>query len=462
MNLHEQRPIPPIVSLRFGGDIISLLPLIYWLSKMQGGPVKLVTHSSYTGILDGVSYVAPVIWDDDMENPLEACQKFGAVNAQVFGRGLNPDLKHSDRMKQAWAQLGYKWKRHLPLVFDRRNLDREAELANRVFETNLPKVLVATSDSSIPKPMEDAIKTRLANEFSSQAEIVNLADAPAEKPYDLLGLMDRAACMITATVKNLALARASRCPVISLLNPTPSLTVPPAGNVLLRMPHTAITSRWDEIVRTIYATLYDLGRPGIALAFSPHQSTDLETRKREESAQQTWPLLNARPAPFHGTQRNSKSVGDNRAIPFLKDMIERAINTGGERIIAITNNDILFDKELGREVVGSCEEFGCYWAYRRTDAVGNTDRGADFFAFTRKWWFTHRQLMPDLLVACPWWDNLLVRIMCSSGCHERPRLYSHVPHPGVMNRGKTPGWEHNERLSLAWLDEHHELKEMPE
>ena len=56
MPLHDQHPIPPIVSLRRNGDIISLLPLLKFMADANGQPVRLVVHRDYAGVLEGVSY----------------------------------------------------------------------------------------------------------------------------------------------------------------------------------------------------------------------------------------------------------------------------------------------------------------------------------------------------------------------------------------------------------------------
>ena len=62
MPLHDQHPIPPIVSLRRNGDIISLLPLLKFMADANGQPVRLVVHRDYAGVLEGVSYGSMRCW----------------------------------------------------------------------------------------------------------------------------------------------------------------------------------------------------------------------------------------------------------------------------------------------------------------------------------------------------------------------------------------------------------------
>ncbi len=199
----------------------------------------------------------------------------------------------------------------------------------------------------------------------------------------------------------------------------------------------------------------------MALVFNEYVPNHSDVKERENLARETWPLLNARLVPFRPVRRSSRNVGDNRGTPFIKDMIDAALSSGPENVIAICNNDIQFDRHLRGAVDESCAEFGCYWA-RRIDPVSRqTDLGADFFAFTRKWWFMHKHQIPDILLGHPWWDNIALRVMRWSGCNECKRLYYHIPHPGVMTRQKTAGWSHNEKLAHAWLREHHELIGQP-
>jgi hypothetical protein len=462
MLLHDQQPMPPVISLRSNGDIINLLPLLKFVSDKRGKPVQLVVHPKFAGVLDGVSYVKPIIWAGDMEDPIAAESLYHGINAQVVGRGLVPDLNHDDYAKVAWAKLGYPWTRHRPLVFDQRNFGSEEKLAKSVFKTDLPKVLVKMHSFSSPFSDADQIRKLVNDEFGSFAEVVNLDDVKACRVYDLIGLLDRASCLISADTVTLWLAKASKCPVISLVNPIRFLASPPTGNVLLRVPYTQAVSGWDSIARVIHATLFQLGTDNkIVLVFNDFKTTDRNTQKRQQAARKTWNNLPCRMCPFPA-KRTSLNLGDKFVSPFVRDMIQGAMGTGDEGIIAITNTDIQFGPMLHREVVKACKEFGCYWSYR---LVGphKTDHGVDFFAFTRAWWFQRQHLYPDLLLGYYWWDDLMVRMMRWCGCTERPRAYSHEPHGGSSaERQLTPGGLHNHRLGLAWLTEHHELNQKPD
>lgn len=462
MALHDRLPIPPIVSLRRYGDILNLLPVLNFLATKQTAPVKLVVHRAFSPILEATSYVEPIIWDGDMDDPLKACREHKALNAQVHGINL-PKLNGNGEnfARRSWEFLGYKWNRHLPLVLDKRDWDREKTLSHSAFKTDLPKILTKLTGFSSPFKAKEAVVNLLENEFRYIAEIVDLDFVNGERIYDLVGLLDRAACLVSCDTATLWLAKASKCPVIAFVNSLPYLSSPPVGNVIARATYDKVLSSWNSIAAAIHSTLFDppTDKEKIVLVFNHWIPLNEETKRREESAYATWPNLKARLLPFKPS-RSSNNLGDSRGTPFVRDMIAAAM-AGTEDIIAITNNDIKFDEGLRDEVLKSCSEYGCYWAYRISEPGKKTDHGGDFFAFTRKWWFEHERYFPDMLLGYFWWDDIMVRMMRWSGCLERKRLYYHEPHAGVAKRPTTQGSLHNERLATAWLGQHHELREKP-
>lgn len=450
-----------IVSLRRNGDIIALLPLLRVMSIKRGRKIRLVVHRDYLPLLEGVSYVEPVPWDGDWEDPLAATIHYRAKNAQVYGKFLNPDRINGNFVKTAWQQAGATWDRHMPLVFDKRDAKREKNLAETVFNEPKPKLLVKLHGFSSPFKQGPLILEWIKRDFGDAFELVLLDDIKAERIYDLLGLMDRAHCLITIDTVTLHLAHASKCPVVALTNGNGFSASPPRGNSLLRIPYQLIEQMWEDVVTAVKSTLTPFDNDNIVLAYSYFKPRDEDTKRRQDRAWLSWPLLKARLFGYSGT-RTSDVVGDRHSMPFVRDMIVAAMNSGEDGIIALTNNDIIFDHDLHDAVVESCRNTGCYWAYRvESPTKTTTDNGADVFAFTRRWWIMHEKLFPDFLLGYPWWDDVMVRMMRWSGCAEQPRLYYHEPHPGYGTRTNTPGHNHNERLATAWLTQHHERREKP-
>jgi hypothetical protein len=449
-----------IVSLRRAGDIINLFPLLQKLSKRENRPIRLVVAQEFKTLLDGVSYVEPVVWSGDWEDPVGAAKKHGAAIAQVFGRGLTPDIWNGNFAKMAWEQLGHQWNRYMPLVFDRRSLAREKELADNTFKTKRPKILVKLVGNSSPFGEQEWVRAQL-EEFREQAELVDLDTLKAERIYDVIGLMDRAALVITVDTVAFWLAGASTVPVILFTNNTKFGASPPKGNVITAHRYAEVVENWSSIRKMIIASLHTPVNPGMILAFSDYNPTDPETISRQNAAYMTWPSLGARMFSAH-PPRNSTALGDHKSMFYVRDIIDAAWQSGNEGVLVLTNNDIQFDTRLRGSIMDSCAKRGCWWAYRcESPQDRNTDQGADVFAFTRRWWALHSHFFPDFLMGYWWWDDMMVRIMQWSGCPEQERLYYHPRHTGVLNRLGSPGHIHNEKLANRWLLEHGEKREKP-
>lgn len=450
-----------VVQLRRNGDILCIMPILLRTSHELGRPIRLVVHRDFAPLLDGVSYVTSVPWDGDWEDPIGASRALGGVNAQVFGRGLRPDTVKGNFAKLAWKQLGYEWNRHPPLLLDRRSKSREEQLAASLFKTQKPKLLVKMNGHSSPFHDAEGIRHQLQVDWADRMEVVNLDGVQAERLYDLCGLMDRAACLVSVDTSTVWLAHASKVPLVQFTNGTRFGASPPRGNCIFRTPYHEIRIHWPTIHRLIETTLLPDGGQGMVLVFSDFQPLDQDAQRRQSQAYETWLQFPAQRLPF-AAKRNSHGIGDGRGMPFVRDMIEAAFQTGQD-ICVITNNDIRFDPVLAGDILRSCAEFGCWWAYRTERSGGPTDQGADVFAFTRKWWTIHQHLFPDFLLGYWWWDDVMVRLMRWSGCLERSRLYYHEPHHGTESptRQNTQGAKHNERLANEWLKLHDEDNKKP-
>lgn len=452
-----------VVSLRRNGDIICLLPAMKAMSQLRNRKVRLVVHQDFAPLLDGVSYVEPVIWRGGWEEPLLAAAKHKAINAQVFGKGLAPDTIKENFAMLAWKKLGFNWSRHQPLLFDKRDYEREKRLAEATFKTDKPKILIKLHGFSSPFPNAKMMHDMINATFSDKAEIINLDNVTAHRIYDLIGLMDRSACMITVDTSAHWLAHASRVPLISFVNGYGFAASPPRGNQIQRVPYQESTAHVTTMLRLVGNCLTEQTNESMVLVHSSYTPADPDTRRRNETAKQTWPLLGAKVLPFHTpNHRSSANVGDSRRVPFVKDMIDTAFNNH-DGIVVITNNDIKFDPELAQDIRESCRDWGCWWSYRTEFKDGPTDNGADVFAMTRKWWSIHNHLMPDMLLGYWSWDDVLVRLMIWSGCHEQRRLYYHEAHPASASPTRTdaPGHRHNENLMQQWCKQHWERRQKP-
>lgn len=447
-----------VVSLRRNGDIVSLLPLLKKMADSLARPVRLVVMREYAPLLEGVSYVEAVPWDGDMEDPLPVAARFNAVNAQVFGRGMRTNTRSGNFVKKAWSLLGFPWERYAPLVFDRRSHEREAALEITTFKTDKPKILVKMHGHSSPLPDAPVIWNALKAAFSEVAELVNLDEVKAHRIYDLLGLMDRAACCVTIDTVSIHLAPATPCPMVQIVHDTEFGASPAKGNCLLRIHYAQAASRVHEIAGMVRKCLEPKSElNGIVLVHGHH----VASQERENRAKATWPKLRAR-VLSHFPKRSSTQIGDKRAMPFVREMIHEAFTTGPETIAVICNNDVQMGDGLREAIMESCRRYECYWAYRIPAPGGEPDRGVDLFALTLRWWHLHAHMIPDLFHGYRWWDQIILRLMVWSGCREQARLYFHEPHGNDhLQRLNTPGAQWNERLGERWEIDHDDKDQRP-
>lgn len=451
-----------VVSLRRAGDIISLLPALGQMSKDKGKPTRLIVSDAlagndYVNLLDGVSYVTPQTWHGDWEDPVKAASEFRAVNAQVTGRGMVPDLVEGNFCKDAWKRLSLTWDKYLKPQFDRRDAAREKRLLDVTFQTEKPKVLIKLNGESSPFRNREFVRDQLVMEFAEHAELIWLDDIRAERIYDLLALLERASCLVSIDTVMLHLAHATACPVIAFTNGNGFSATPPKGNCVLRMPYVDVAGRWKDIADVVGHSIRKHHDERIVHVFSQYEPRSSESKRRNAEAFATWPNLAARQHPFSvENHRSSYYIGDAYGMPFVRDMIYSAMGSGDEGIIVLSNNDIHIDPKLADEIRGQCAVHGCYWAYRIPKPGGTPDGGIDLIAFTRAWWGLHQRQYPDFLHGSIWFDNVFRRLMTWAGCQEGERLYYHPPHPGWETRREAPSITFNQRLAKEWLKTWHE------
>jgi hypothetical protein len=447
------------VSLRRNGDIICILPLMRELARRFRRKVRIVVHEDYAPILEGVSYIDAVVWKGNFDDPLPVASAFKAVNLQVYGKGL-PQNNRQNFAKLSWDKAGYPFKRHLPLVFDRRNFRREKKLAKSVFHTGNPKILLNFLSYSSPFKHGRFLAMAFTH-LLPECEVIDLSKVKAERVYDVIGLMDRASCLITVDTSTLWLCHASHVPTIQLVNGSHWGSSPPRGNVLFRLPYSQAMSSWKMILEFVRSTLYQPTNQNIVLVYSDWVPKDEENRMRNAKCQETWKRLGANRELAYSGGRSAKMFGDVRHTPFVRDMIDQAFSSGDEEIAVLTNNDISFDWGLKSAILESCRKHGCYWSYRVEKPGHPTDEGSDCFAISRKWWMAHQHQFPDFLLGFFWWDDILIRIMRWSGCAEQERLYYHAPHADARTRQDSPGMKYNTALALDWLRVHDEEDQKP-
>lgn len=226
-----------LVCLGCYGDLCVILPVAMDFWNKTGKKMPIVVSKTYADLLDGVSYVEPVIWGEDFKRGGEGKANIPGV---AFAHGKFPNhnlifinpvwhpagqapIRITDSfVKEAWRILGREndWA-SLELNFDKRDGDREKQLVERVSRGGNPMILAALNGKSSPFFDRDYLFADLCDRFPD-CHVVDMQNVKAERPYDLLGLYNEARLLITVDTMHQHLSRASYVPVIALSRDLPA------------------------------------------------------------------------------------------------------------------------------------------------------------------------------------------------------------------------------------------------
>jgi len=239
------------------GDLISVLPVVRYLAAFTGVTLPVGASSYTAGLLTGCSYARPVVaphgeltWHGVSSNwafltmgeyaklhyrhmidgtaglvsKLPAKVPGGrGVKKETAGGGTKGFSPSCSLVKENWLAMGvgglFDDFSTAPLVFDRRNSEREAAYIAAALRTvqyaDRPLLLINLRAVTAPFPNVEAAEERLqfmarSVEPFSRFHLVLLSDLPrADYMYDLLGLMDVSSVFITVDTGTAHLSCAS-------------------------------------------------------------------------------------------------------------------------------------------------------------------------------------------------------------------------------------------------------------
>jgi len=198
---------------------------------------------------------------------------------------------------------------------------------------------------------------------------------------------------------------------------------------------------------------------------------DAETERRKALARDTWmeeyrhgwetlPLL----VPL----RDSRSIGDDRAMPFVRDLADRVVGEKPTDIIALSNADVCFAPGLTGWILDTVPRHGAAhthrWDFKRLNRPlvneaevqrGEWYPGSDAFFFTVAWWRQHRAEYPDMILGREQCDEVLRQLVKRHGGIEIKAAIYHEAHESFWkqpeNHGPNEGNRHNRRLARKWF-----------
>ena len=226
------------------GDLLIGIPAIHAEFLATGERQKVVVSHEYADVLQGCSFIDPVIFDGPWTE-LGKAHKFAltiskkVITMQVAGPknildkivyGGKFDVQTESFEKEMWRVAGKLelWPRNLPLIFDNRDKKREKELWEKLSadwhwkKREQPLVLVSTSGFSSPFPYTELLWELLGTRMK-RYNVVDISELRAERIYDLLGLYEKAHCLILTDSAPLHLAQAVNVPVCALIADSPTM-----------------------------------------------------------------------------------------------------------------------------------------------------------------------------------------------------------------------------------------------
>lgn len=238
------------------GDVCNFLPVALDVFKRTGNKPDWYISLHFASIF-GVSYVNPIKIQFAYERTdlaIALAEKSGAtvMMAQTFGRlwrGRH-DICYN---RLAWVNTGYG--EHFddtvkfPLIFDRRDPEREARLCERVLTGTKPVLLLSIAcGRSSPFAAHHLFSEAIKRKWETHFQIVDLCKTRASRVYDILGLMEKAALLVTGDSFAVHLAAAvQKLPVVFLCNNEPFLASDTRCNVVLRLRYAEWFARIQEV-----------------------------------------------------------------------------------------------------------------------------------------------------------------------------------------------------------------------
>lgn len=485
------------IQLGRAGDVLNVLPLCKRDFDRTGERPLLMVGQSFASILDGVTYVEPIVWAgafEDIGGALKVAERIaesrGAqiVCTQIYAQGLCSAEQCSSFMRESWDRVpdAPAWGSR-PLVFDRRDIPREVGVCNNLLQrsTGKPYIVLALSGTSSPFPQNVDLSRYLRNKLGKEFDFVDVSGFVAPRFYDLLTLLEGAHALVTVDSGILHLAAAvPSLDVVAFITRWPSKWhgSPWRPQQVARFFYDEAPECFLEIVYALTAAADGRRPPTIWHAWSHFQleGLDEDTQRRMNFARRTWeaeyPLANWRECEFRAADSRRSSadapINDPRPMPYWHDIVNKALaqpGCKGSDIIALTNSDVCFTPGLTGWVLDTVKRHGAAHTHRwdfyapfqrplvNEAAVkrGIWYPGSDAFFFTVRWWMKHRDEYPDMLLGREQNDEILRQLIKRHGGVEIPAAIYHEKHASYWehhgNREKNSGNQYNRRLAQKWF-----------
>jgi hypothetical protein len=415
-----------ILLARFG-DILNCLPIAYALHK-RGGKVRWLVSKEHASILSGVSYVEVEEWPGTQDTLPKAIQYVRAKGqkALVAQAWRNPDQRHlcDSFAKEQWrlAGMGDHYGR-FPLVIDRRVPVRENVLVRYHLNDAKDRPIILVSTTSISTPYKYADKL-IATIRGLDAHVIDMDNVRVSNVYDLLGLYERADCLVSVDTMHHHLSRASYLPVVYLQNDGWKGASP--------VPQVRASWRYSEIedlseVKAAVEKIVSRSRGSVQVVGDTSPSGQTDGHAGEMGAYPKSSLSSVVVFPTYlrdghssNTERHLKARATHpdcalyvemTCRPKVRDLVQRGLDERKD-VVILTNDDVTFNAQTLPTILAHARkwDFGCS---RRPEEPVHI--GREIFWWRSDWLREHINEMPDCywtlqrvdLILAKWMRNFL-------------------------------------------------------
>lgn len=424
------------------GDVMNILPLA-WDDAQKGQRSGIVVAKEFADILDGCSYVDKIEFNGnpwELERAVKEAEAMGGevLNCQLVGpyeavrnvvvtrNGIEYRTTSESFLKDQWKLAGRldDWKRQLPLVFDRRDAEREKALAEKHLPKKKKTILVAGSGVSSPFQYTKLLYEVLRFKYGRYYNIVDIAAIRADRIYDLLGLFDheRTALLVSIDSAALHLAYASpRLPVVALTADHPSLWHGSVWrpNHIFHCRYSQFPQSVQEMVDAIDRTgspgygLNDALKPSIVHVWSGYENG--RDDKAWEAEYKTYRWIATPMYPGSVGRDSTTQLKCSKRFPFLRDVIRiGTLRAQADDFICVSRADTVPLQPLTDLILNSEKPM----FFRRSEN-GYHHPAVDMFCFRKSWWQANQKDLPDLVFGKDFiWHRVFSEFLKGKGAVE--------------------------------------------
>ena len=479
-----------IVQLGRFGDIINILPICQHIHNTFAKPHLMVSRE-FASMLEGVSYVTPFPVDFSNDQLLPALtlakREFPIVlQTQIWGKGWNQERKTEAYNMESWRMAGmlhrFSDSGMMPL-FDCRDKEREGAIVSKLVTGDKPFILVSlTKNISSPFLGGAQVLAEITKSFSEYYQIIDVASLRLHRIYDLLGLIERAYCVVSSDTALLHLTAATTTPLVALVNPKPWLGSAPRGNCIDRITYDQANSKPEWVTDEIScagqrvkpqqkSSVVTAGTRKIYHVVERHP----DNSPRKVRARKTWEAIYKSgamiPCHYWDYKRNARDIGDPRALPYLKDLLAMGMEkSNDDDLICWSNDDNHLHPRLPNELLFRVPVYGPVMSHRlEYDGMvplppqagypihgTRAHMGRDLFAATKRWLREHWDEIPDFLLAASDFDLCLAcmirlnyGIVSNRRNLETPMLPADLPLGFVAHEAHAAKWSQPSNVDSA-------------